>query len=85
MVAIALLGCGVSEEQCDQDLDLCIEQCFEDGDPESCFEECEEVYAECLDDVDRSNDDAETAMTLLELLALLFGGDDDEARTSEPQ
>jgi hypothetical protein len=78
MVAIALLGCGVSEDQCDQDLDLCIEQCFEDGDPEACFDECEEVHAECLDGADQPDDDAETAATFLELLALLFGGDDED-------
>ena len=78
MLAIALLGCSVSEDQCDQDLDLCIEQCFEDGDPEACIDECDEVHAECLDGAERSDDDGDTAATILELLALLFGGADEE-------
>ena len=74
---MGLLGCGVTEEMCTEDVELCAEECVLDEQGNACIQRCEEIYEACLESVEESEDDAEAVGSFFELLCILFDDDYD--------
>ena len=71
---MAMLGCGVTEEVCEEDVDVCYEQC---GVAEACFERCDEEYDACMESADHQ-EELDAAIGIVEFIGILFGDDDED-------